>query len=54
MPVTILTTDNYFNDISELIAKFGSFDALRDNGYDVDSPSSFQLDILKEDLEKIS
>ncbi len=54
MPVTILTTDNYFNDISELIAKFGSFDALRDNGYDVDSPNSFQLDILKEDLEKIS
>ena len=54
MPVTILTADNYFNDISALIAKFGSFDALRDNGYDVDSPNSFQLDILKEDLEKIS
>ena len=54
MPVTILTTDNYFNDISELIKKYGTFDALRDNGYDVDSPESFQLDILKEDLEKIS
>ena len=54
MPVTILTTDNYFNDISDLILKYGSFDALRDNGYDVDSPESFQLDILKEDLEDIS
>ena len=54
MPVTILTTDNYFNDISELIKKFGTFDNLRDNGYDVDSPNSFQLDILKEDLDKIS
>ena len=54
MPVTILTTDNYFNDISDLILKYGSFDALRDNGYDVDSPESFQLEILKEDLEKIS
>ena len=54
MPVTILNTDNYFNDISDLIAKYGSFDALRDNGYDVDSPNSFQLDILKEDLESIS
>ena len=54
MPVTILTTDNYFNDISELIKKYGTFDALRDNGYDVDSPESFQLDILKEDLENIS
>lgn len=54
MPVTILTTDNYFNDISELIEKYGTFDALRDNGYDVDSPESFQLDILKEDLINIS
>ena len=54
MPVTIMSTDNYFNDISALIAKFGSFDNLRDNGYDVDSPNSFQLDILKADLEKIS
>ena len=54
MPVTILTTDNYFNDISDLIQKYGTFDALRDNGYDVDSPESFQLDILKEDLESIS
>ena len=54
MPVTILTTDNYFNDISELIKKYGTFDALRDNGYDVDSPESFQLDVLKEDLKNIS
>ena len=54
MPVTILTTDNYFNDISELIKIYGSFDALRDNGYDVDSPESFQLDILREDLNKIA
>ena len=54
MPVTILTTDNYFNDISELIKEYGTFDNLRDNGYDVDSPNSFQLDVLKEDLEKIS
>lgn len=54
MPVTILNTDNYFNDISKLIAQYGTFDALRDHGYDVDSPNSFQLDILKEDLEAIS
>lgn len=54
LPVTILTTDNYFNDISSLIKEYGTFDNLRDHGYDVDSPNSFQLDILKEDLEKIS
>ena len=54
MPVSIISADNYFNDISALIKKFGTFDNLRDNGYDVDSPNSFQLDILHSDLESIS
>ena len=54
MPVTVLTTDNYFNDISDLIKKYGTFDALRDNGYDIDSPSSFQLNTLRSDLEALS
>ena len=54
MPVTVLSTDNYFNDISELINKYGSFDNVRDSGYDVDAPTSFQLDILRRDLENLS
>lgn len=54
MPVTIISTDNYFNDISSLIAKYGSFDNLRDSGYDVDSPESFQLDVLKTDLQDLA
>lgn len=54
MPVAILSTDNYFNDISALIKQYGSFDNLRDNGYDIDAPESFQLDLLKQDLEKLS
>lgn len=54
MPVTILSTDNYFNDITALIAKFGSFDRLRDSGYDVDAPTSFQLDVLKSDLQDLA
>ncbi len=54
MPVSVLSTDNYFNDISELIKKYGSFDNLTDNGYDVDAPSSFQLDLLKKDLETLA
>src|SRR5574344_150876 len=54
LPVSIITTDNYFRDISDLIAKYGNFDNLRDNGYDVDAPSNFQLDILKSNLERIS
>lgn len=54
LPVSILNADNYFNDISDLIKKYGDFDTLRDKGYDVDSPKSFQLDLLKEDLIKLS
>lgn len=54
MPVSILSTDNYFNDISELIKKYGSFDKLIESGYDIDSPSSFQLDILRQDLTDLS
>ena len=54
MPVTILSTDNYFNDISQLIAKYGTFDKLRDSGYDVDAPTSFQLDVLKSDLQDLA
>ena len=53
MPIEIISADNYFNDISELIKKYGSFDSLRDNGYDVDSPESFQLELLKEDLIRL-
>ena len=54
LPVTIVTTDNYFKDISDLIAKYGNFDNLRDNGYDVDSPNNMQLDVLRSDLIAIS
>ena len=53
-PLEYLSIDNYFNDISELIKKYGTFDNLRDNGYDVDSPESFQLDLLKEHLMLLS
>lgn len=54
MPVSILSTDNYFNDISELIKKYGSFDNLRDSGYDIDAPSNFQMKILRDDLISLS
>ena len=54
MPVTILSTDYYFNDISKLIEKYGTFDNLRDSGYDVDAPTSFQLGVLKEDLQDLA
>ncbi len=54
MPVSVLSTDNYFKDISALIKKYGSFDNLTDNGYDIDAPESFQLDLLRKDLESLA
>ncbi|MBR1942819.1 AAA family ATPase [bacterium] len=54
MPVSILSTDNYFKDISSQIVKYGSFDKLRDSGYDIDSPNGFQLDVLYDDLENLA
>ncbi len=54
MPVSVLSTDNYFNDISELIKQYGSFDNVRDSGYDIDAPESFQLELLKKDLISLS
>lgn len=54
LPIEFLSIDNYFNDISDLIKKYGDFDTLRDSGYDVDSPENFQLELLKEDLLKLS
>lgn len=54
LPVSIISTDNYFKDISDLINQFGNFDNLRDSGYDIDSPESFQLELFKKDLEAIS
>ena len=54
LPVSVLSTDNYFNDISALIKKYGSFDNLTDNGYDIDAPESFQLNLLKKDLESLA
>lgn len=54
MPIELLSADNYFNDISALIAKYGSFDKLLETGYDVDSPDNFYMDRLHDDLEQLS
>jgi uridine kinase len=51
--LTIISADNYFNDISEGIKKYGSFNALIDSGYNPDSPESFQLDLMREDIKQI-
>lgn len=54
LPVEIISTDNYFNDISELIKEHGSFDKLLEAGYDVDSPNNFMTNQLKDDLKMLA
>lgn len=45
--------DNYFNDISEGINKYGGFDELLATGYNPDAPSSFQLELMRSDLSQL-
>lgn len=54
LPISILTGDCYFKDISDKVKEYGGFDNLVANGYEVDAPSNFQLDLLKDDLEKLA
>lgn len=54
LPVEIISTDNYFNDISNLIKQYGSFDKFLESGYDLDAPSNFMTDQLKTDLKMLS
>ena len=49
-----IEADNYFNDISSLIEKYGSFGGVIDSGYDVDSSSNFNLEQLHDDLQSLS
>ena len=44
--IETIETDNYFNDISALINEYGSFAGVIDSGYDVDSSSNFNLELL--------
>ena len=54
MPIEILSADNYFKDISQLVKNYGSFDNLLASGYDVDSPNNFNMEQLFIDLELLS
>lgn len=54
LPVEIISTDNYFNDISELIKQHGGFDKFLESGYDLDAPSNFMTDQLKEDMKMLA
>lgn len=51
--LTIISGDNYFNDISKEIKQYGSFNALIDSGYNPDAPESFQLDLMRKDIANL-
>ena len=46
-----ITNAKLFLEVAE---KYGSFDNVRDNGYDIDAPESFQLELLKKDLTNLA
>ncbi len=50
LPISFISADNYFKDISALIKKYGDFDSVRNSGYDIDAPENFQLDVLRNDI----
>lgn len=54
LPVEIISTDNYFNDISELIKQYGGFDKFLESGYDLDSPGNFMTEQLKQDIQMLA
>ena len=53
--LNFISTDNYFNDISEKIKKYGSFDNfLVQENYNPDAPTSFKLGLMKEHIKKLA
>ena len=52
--IETISADNYFKDISALIAKHGSVVGVIDSGYDLDGPTNFDLELLRDDLKKLS
>lgn len=52
--LSFVSADNYFRDISKQIKEHGSFDNfLEQTDYNPDAPESFQLDLLKSDLQRL-
>ena len=53
--LNFVSTDNYFNDISDKIEKYGSFDNfLEQENYNPDAPTSFRLKLMKEHFKKLA
>ena len=53
LPVTFLTTDNYYKDISKIRNGKDFVELVLYDGYDSDSPNGIQMDILTRDLQQL-
>ena len=53
--LNFISTDNYFNDISDKIKLHGSFDNfLINENYNPDAPESFKLDLMRENFQELA
>ena len=50
---TLITSDNYYKDASDKLKEAGSYEALFEQGFNLDEPQAVDLDLLKEDLKRI-
>lgn len=51
--IGVISADNYYKDISDLLAKYGSFTRLVESGYDAESASAFQMSCLVRDIKTL-
>ena len=53
--LNFISSDNYFNDISDKIKQYGSFDNfLVQENYNPDAPESFQLDLMRKHILQLA
>ena len=50
---TLINSDNYYKDASDKLKAAGSYEALFDSGFNLDEPQAVDLQLLRNDLEKI-
>lgn len=53
LPITFLTTDNYYKDISKIRNGKDFVELVLYDGYDSDSPNGIQMDVLTKDLQQL-
>lgn len=51
--ISVISADNYYKDISDLIERYGSFTHLVESGYDSESASAFEMSRLITDLKTL-